>query len=513
MTVSDRSAPMLMVRLQDHGGEEYRLVTDSVLSFSYTDAERKTDTVKLTVENNDLSHFDDPVWRKGGRIRVSWGYPEAMAPVRTCVITSVKGFNPLSIEANGEDVTMNTVTRSRSFEGMTVSQIATQIAEEYGYGEDVRFIDDTEEAREIITQANLTDAQFLRVHSSEAGFEFYVDFDGFHFHERRLGESPVRDLFYYIDPNQGDFIGDPTIENDLTARPGRVRARGRNPRTREDINVTADNNSDSGRDTLTENVEIIDPDTGNETVVERRVASEATTQTAASNNQRATRRARGRFRRAQQVAVKMSATIIGDPTLLAKSIVRCHGMGVRLSVRYYITEITHELAVEGYHCKIKMVSDGHGGHSTTSTQATGLSMIGVQQERRSRGGSDATASRLTAALSAARAAGDADSIRALERAQAAHQRGGNASRAEVTAALDQVARNPNASATVRREASEARGSLQQRGGETASGGRPNRNGTQSDDDNLEPVEVIDPDTGQETVRYGPTGGRGSRGNS
>jgi phage protein D len=502
---------MLIVRLKNTDGDEYRVVTDKVLSFSYKDAERKTDSVKITVDNSDLSQFDDPVWRKGGKIRVSWGYPGAMAPERTCVITSVKGFRELSIEANGEDVTFNTVSRQRSFEGKTISEIAAQIAGEYGYGEDVRFIDDTEERRDVVTQANLTDAQFLRQHASESGFEFYVDFDGFHFHERRLGEPPVRLLRYHIDPNQGDFIGDPNIDNDLTARPGRVRTRGRNPRERTDINVDTNNDSDGDRDSLTEILELIDRVTGDASTVEIAVANETTVRSSSSNTNRAERRSRGRFRRAQQVAVKMSANIIGDPVLLAKTIVQVEGIGRRLSIKYYITEIVHDLSSSGYECKIKMVSDGHGGHSTNSTVAEGLSMIGVQQERSSRSRSDDIEGRLASALRTARSDGDDDSARAIERAQRVYRSGGNASRAEVNGILSQVARNPNASSSVREQTSQIRSNLNQRGGETANGGRTNRNVPNQDSDALEPVEIIDPNSDRSTTVYNQTENRGRTG--
>lgn len=510
MSVTDRSVPFLAVKLQTQNNEEYRVVTDSILSFSYTDAERKTDTVKLTVDNSNLEQFDDPAWRKGGKIRVSWGYPGAMAPERTCVITSVKGFDELSIEANGLDVTMNTVPRQRVFESKTISQIVEQIAEEYGYGSDVRFIDDTQEVRSIVVQGNLTDAQFLRRHASESGYEFYIDFDGFHFHERRLGEPPIRRLIYYIDPDRGDFVGKPTIDNDLTARPGRSRVRGRNPRTRQDIDVAADNDSDSDRDTLTENVVVVDPVTQRATVVERNVASESSTTSAATNEQRATRQARGRFRRAQQVAVKMTATIVGDPTLLAKSIVQIEGMGRRLSIKYYITEIVHNLSPSGYECKLKLVSDGHGGHSTRSTQAQGLSLLNVQQTR-SRGRSDNVRGQLASALSAARTAGDTSSVAQLEVAQMMYQTGGNASRAGVSRLLDQVARNSSSTA-VREQVGAARGSLQQSGSDVASGGRPNRQEAREGDSTaLEPRVVVDPVTQQSTIRYNQTPSRGSTG--
>lgn len=516
MTARDRSVPMLLVKLQDQTNQEYRVVTDSILSFKYTDAERKTDTLELTVDNSDLAQFDDPVWRKGGRIRVSWGYPGAMAPERTCVITSVKGFKELKIEANAESVVMNQVTRQRVFEGKTLSEIAADIAEEYGYGSDVRFIDDTGETIDIVTQANLTDAQFLRQRASEAGFEFYVDFDGFHFHERRLGEPPVRVLRYYTDPGQGDFIDDPTIENDLTARPGRVRASGRNPRTREDVSATADNSTDSNRDTLTELVEVIDPDSGDATTVERRVAQEQTVTTADGDNTRATRRARGRFRRVQQVAVKMKAKIVGDPVLLAKTIVQIVGMGQRLSVKYYLEEVIHNLAPSGYDCDLKMVSDGHGGHSTSSRQAIGLSMLHVQQTRSTRNRNQGVEDGLTRAIEQARAAGDTSTAERLQRAQRSYQSGGNRNREEVQNALAEVANDPGVAASVRTTVNQTRGELNQRGGETPSGGRPNRQeANRNADDELEMIESIDPDTGQETYVFNqsPSRGSGSRSSS
>jgi phage protein D len=510
---------MLLVRLQDQSNREYRIVTDSILSFKYTDAERKTDTVKLTVDNSDLTQFDDPAWRKGGRIRVSWGYPGAMAPERTCIITSVKGFRELSIEANAESVLMNLVTRQRVFEGKKISEIAEQIASEYGYGSDVQHIDDTMDREEIITQANLTDAQFLRQRASDVGFEFYVDFDGFHFHERRLGEPPVRALTYFIDGDQGDFVEDPTIDNDVTARPGRVRTRGRNPRTRSDITQSADNNSDDNRQTLTHMVDVIDSETRTTTTVrrrrppdqsERRLGSEQTVPTADANNNTARRRARGRFRRAQQVAVKMKAKIIGDPVLLAKTIVQVRGMGQRLSVKYYLQEVTHDLSPSGYICNLTMVSDGHGGHSTRSRQARGLSMLNVQQTRNRRGRNQEVEDNITSALDASRSTGDNQSRVVLESAQEIYRRNGNRSASDVSRLLGSVANNTNADSEVRQSSLNASRILAQQGSETPSGGRVNNNEPREQDQtSLDPVDSIDPETRETTTVYRQTPGRGT----
>ena len=167
-------------------------MTDSVLSFKYTDKERAADVLKLTVDNSDLTQFDDPVWRKGGKLRVQWGYPGGMSPERTVVITSVKGFRELQIEANALSVVMNRVVKCRTFDNTTISQVVRDIATENGFGPDQQIIDEFDEVQEVITQARLTDAQFLRRWASRVGAEFWVDFDGLHFHERRMGEPPVR---------------------------------------------------------------------------------------------------------------------------------------------------------------------------------------------------------------------------------------------------------------------------------------------------------------------------------
>jgi len=370
-----REAPMLLVKLRTDEGQDFRVVTDRVLEFRYTDRERKADVCKLVVDNADLSNFDDPVFKKGSRLIVAWGYPGRMSPERQVVITSVKGFRRLEIEANAESVLLNTVVRNRTFQNQTVSQVIRGLASDAGFTGSSAIIEDTAEVIDTITQSRLTDAQFIRRWASRLGFEFYVDHEGFHFHPRRLGEAPVRTFRYFTDPGQGDILDEPTIDNDVTARPGRVRARGRDPLRREDIDETADDESDTDRDVLAPILEILDPEDGSSVHVGNRLASEDVVPVSSDTAADARTRARARFRRVQQVAVKMSLPVIGDPQLFAKTVVQIEGMGVRLSVRYWVTEVEHDLSPGGYRCTLKLVSDGHGGHSTTSRRVRGLELL------------------------------------------------------------------------------------------------------------------------------------------
>ena len=222
MTVRPRSEPVFYVKVAPEGGGSERVdLSDKVLSFQFEDSDKKADKLVLTVDNWDLSNFDDPVWRKGNILEVAWGYPGEMAPAREVVIQKVTGFQTLNIEGHAKSVLMNRVARCRVFENKSRSAVAAEIAKESGYGAALQDIEDTGEPLPLITQARLTDAQFLRRLAHQEGFEFYVDFDGLHFHQRRLGQKPVRAFRWYTAPEVGEVISI-NIENDVTAKPGVV---------------------------------------------------------------------------------------------------------------------------------------------------------------------------------------------------------------------------------------------------------------------------------------------------
>lgn len=521
-----RSVPQIFVKLQIGTGEEFRVVSDQILSFSYDDEERRADKLKITVDNRDLSNFDDPVWRKGGKLVVTWGYEGNMTVPRTCVITKVTGFLTLAIEANAESVLMNTVGRCRTFENATRSDVVRQIANENGYDGEFLHIDDTSERFEVIAQSGSTDAQFINRLAAREGFEFYVDYDGFHWHARRLGARPIRRIVYYTD-RTGDVLDGVTIKNDITRRPGRVRVRGRNPVTGEDIDEVADNEEDSDRETLSELFEIIDPDTGASTTVERAVAQEETVATSQQTAEAGGAEARARFRRAQQVAVKMTLPIIGDPQIYAKTVIELEGFGQRLSQLYYVKKASHTLGSGGYVTKLELVSDGHGGHSTRSTRARGLSLVqaGAPQRRGGAGGPpsrDETLAQLRALQEEAAASGNTTAIRAAEQAAEAFAAQGFNAAGAIRNAVVQIARlgqATNNAALVESATTAANSLAQGQGQEASTGGRRNEQsapeGATGEDAEdvapapLEPIELVDPDTGGTRIGFQPQGRGGN----
>ena len=330
-------------------------LTLRVVSFEYDEDEKKADQLTLTVDNRDLSAFDNPAFGDGNKLVVSWGYAGNTTPPVEMIIRSVKGALQLKVVAQSKAVLMNRETHSRVFENKTRAEVARLIAEENGYGSGTLFVEDTGVRYPHIAQARLTDAQFLKRLADIEGFEFYVDFEGIHWKPRDTKKRPLRVLQYYLPPNVGDILAF-DVENDLTAKPGAITVKGRDPLKKADINVTADNAS-TKRTTLGAVVEIVDPRTG---ATERRPnnASADTRVSSASSEAAAKREADGAYKRTQLAAVLFSATIVGDPRFRAKNVVVVQGLGKRLSGKYYVSSTKHKIDGSGYTVSFKARTDG-----------------------------------------------------------------------------------------------------------------------------------------------------------
>lgn len=352
-----KTNPVIYILLQAEGKPESERVdiSDLITSFSYEDSEKKADLVKITVDNWDLGFFDNPIWTPGNRLLVTWGYPGVMAPVRSCIIQKIKGGRTLSIEAQSDAVLMNKVKKTRTFDNVTRAEVIKRIAGEYGYGGSRVDVQATLTRYEHICQTAETDGQFVKRLAESEHFEFFVDFDGFHCHERRMGQRPARVLSYYLPPDVGDII-DFDVDNDIFAKAGQVTTKGRDTIAKKDVGGEA-SDSKTEREALNPVTEIIDPATGLSTF--QLAASSADLKpTTATTNAQAKREADGAFKRSVQTTVKLSLDLVGDPGIAAKSVVEVRNISKRLSGLYYVNEITHTIDSGGYKMKMKCSTDG-----------------------------------------------------------------------------------------------------------------------------------------------------------
>lgn len=361
-------APMFFLRVKPVGEDVVRLDLGSrLLSLEYDDNERKADRLRVTLDNWDLAHFDDPIFKKGNIIEVQWGYPGNMSPPRAVKITKIRGFQRLTIEGLDKGTVMNTKGRpDQAYENQTHAQIAQTVAERNGYGPEQQFIQDSGIVYPCRTQGRLTDAQYMRKLAHKDGYEFYIDFDGFHFHERVIGQDPVRRFVWYNAAQNRDAVLSIEVKNDVYAKPARVKVKCIDPDTKEVCEGTG-SNEDTKRDGSGEIAEFfiaveefkdaLEFSQKNAGDWERPHAAQGETGAASAKNE-----ADKRFRKAEQVAVKMAMTVIGDPALIAKTMVRVEGVGKRLTGNYYVRAAKHAVSASGYTTALDLISNGTKGY-------------------------------------------------------------------------------------------------------------------------------------------------------
>lgn len=369
--MSEVQAPIVLMRIKPIGEDKVRVnLSDRLRSFEYEDHEKKADLVRFTLDNEDLAHFDDPIFKKGNIVDVTWGYPGNMSPPRQAKIVKISGFNVLTVEALDRGVLMNSRTRKRVYENMTRAEVAQDIARRNGFGPDQQFIQPTNISYPTIAQARLTDAQMMRRLAHKEGFEFYIDFDGFHFHERVMDQDPARVFTYYnAEFNQGAIISI-DVENDVYATPGRVKTCAIDPDTKQRVCGTGSNDDTKRKGTGQKLENHIRRDAIEGAVID---AASADARDDADDVERpgsvqgetgnadVKKDADKRFVKSSQVAVKMNMVVVGDPTLLAKTVVRVEGVGKRLTGNYYVKAARHTVG-SGYTTELKLISDGTGGY-------------------------------------------------------------------------------------------------------------------------------------------------------
>lgn len=515
--MSERAAPFYYVaRLE--GGEATAVdLTDRVEQFKFVDREKGADKLTLTVNNDKLQNFDDPVFERGAKLRVAFGNGLATSPVRDMVIRKVTGSRTLTVEAiTKEGALMDTVKRRRRFENVRRSDVVRTISKEVGFTDPD--IEDTADVFPSIAQGNMTDAQFLRKLAHLEGFEFYIDAFGLHWHRRRVDQAPVRSYIYFLDPVEGEIL-DFNVENDVTRRPGKVTVKGRNPITKTDIEAVASNDDDTNRTTLAPFAVAIAGEDGrlidaSEVAVETTVTSNVATQTDADAE------AKGKFRKASQMAVKLNLQLRGDPALQAKCVIECGGLGARLSGKYYVREVEHTLdAGGGYDMTAKTITDGFqgGGRKPGTAEDGGALLNTVANELVAASFSDFSSSvdgetgALAPNLSQRESVvGQADALASALRAlgsQSGDQKAKNALRASAAlkglASAARRAGMPNTAAAAANAAAVCQ-RIASAPEQIEAKGKQNTKGV--NDSTVRPVSTVDAD-GRPVTRYQTTGGR------
>lgn len=385
----ERAVPTIIVRIVPTGMSEAEPIDVShvVIGLKYKDDSKKSDRCTITIDNTDLANFDEPIWRTGSLMLVQWGYPQALSAERRMRIRKVSGFQKLEIEAVGGALTLDRIERVQSYKapgGIRYSDVARIIAARWGFRHSsVTYIEETSQTFPVLNQFKVTDAQYLRWLANRVGFEWFIQYDGFHFHSRNYLEDATKKprVFRYNATSTFNEVMNVAIKIDTTRVPGSLGVTTYTPDTRVRIDIDATGMSEEVKGAIVAMrakgpsvhtasdlfIPGIDDYAGHHRV--ERLAP--------AKRDELKKNALAALQKAQSEVVKLSFTTIGDPNLYAKTRIYLDGVGKRLSQYYYVKSVEHTVA-KGYTCELECVSDGSNGVSNKSrfTGATIISMNG-----------------------------------------------------------------------------------------------------------------------------------------
>ena len=331
-----------------------------VLAFTYEDNEKKADKIKISIANYDLHHIDSPIWRKGNIIRCGWGDGGIESPARMGTIDKVTGGLVLKIEASGKELDGNKVMIDRAlYPNVKRSDVAAIVAKDvFGFTDDQLFIQDSIVKYDRITHPRMTASQFLRAMADRLGWEYYIDFDGFHFHERVLNQKPQLTLRFHTGEGS-DIITFSFNKSTDASKPGRIILKGRDPLTKEDIEIIVSNETETGRDTLGGVVEMPSEEDGENAgdLNAKRVGTTYIIPSTLKDRKSIEQQAKGIFKRVQLNAISMGLSTRGIPALLAKATVRIEGIGPTMDGPFYLASVTHKVRPGPYTCVLKAKRD------------------------------------------------------------------------------------------------------------------------------------------------------------
>lgn len=268
----------------------------------------------------------------GAEVTIKLGY---LGDLRTVMMGVITGLEPtftaeqppmLTVRGYDHGHRLARGRRTRTFAGMTDSQIAGQIAQDAGLTAEVR---DTRVVLDYVVQSNASGLEFLRRRAALIGYEVYVQDRVLHFRPPQHDKPAL--LTMRLNRDLTEFA--PRL-NSLT-QVGKHTVRGWDPASKQAIVGAAYAGIGQVRmgglasgAALTDNAFGKAAVSGVDTPVQSRAEADL--------------RAAGQFTGHALTFIEGEAECLGNPALRAGAVIGIEGAGATFSGSYYLTSVTHE---------------------------------------------------------------------------------------------------------------------------------------------------------------------------
>lgn len=308
--------------------------------------------------NFEGSLLEDRRVYTGAEWHMRWGYLHDLSGIVKLHVThhqpmfNENGSLGLQVFLAGKDWRMGRESSARNWGRVNSSDIARQMAADYGYTNLVIEESQDARARAYIQPASVSDMAYLQQLSRRINFVCYADSDTFYYRPADWESSPHIELSWYAgDPASRLLSFKPDVK-EPSRRRTRTNGDNRNGAQQDDKAETSDDRNHGG------SVIVVD---GHARVNYRESRPEATEDASAEEDEsQRTRMSRARQRNALENANTATAKTIGTPQLRRDTNVLIGGVGTILSGVWHITDVTHDLTDDGrYSCELKLKRGAH----------------------------------------------------------------------------------------------------------------------------------------------------------
>lgn len=329
-----------------------------MISFEFSDHERKKDQLVLRLRNDDFSLFENPYFAKGQKFAVTWGWPGAMKNPRRMIVDKIKGAENLDVVMLDTVQLFDREKVSRDWDNVTDSEVVRELAHGHGYRGQYLHMDETTARRDVV-QRYITDARFIARLARRNGFEFWVDASGLHWHKRRTIGEAVKTYIYRVDPAGGEIIGKPKFDVNLTKAVSKVKVIARDPITKQ-IWEKYGGPDDTEIDSIGTDDEMGNPDDSTQGIRANRLSRVDVRHAGTLTEQETQDEADARYRETVKGRYKMSFQAIGDGTVGAKILIAMYGVSDSWDGLYYVKECIDTIVGGNFTQKIITEKDALG---------------------------------------------------------------------------------------------------------------------------------------------------------
>lgn len=360
-----------------------------VLQLVYVDSAEDFDTFEFKLRNQDLTLRDEPAWRVGNTVTLSFGYASFMRAPQKFVITDIVGFDTLTIKCK-ELTSLANTERLASYQNLTLMEVIKKVVADSDELVINEFVFETDlknfssfrpgdgpielvnslQQKSDYTQSGETDWGFILRLAERYGYSASVENKTLHFSRHQTNRRPYRTYTWYT--GNGELL---KFHLDTAAAVNvkeHIVLKGYNPITREEIQAIGSDETTSR--TILGNKAVGSPKKTAKSADEAKKSTEARisfkertsrflryaekTYSAKINQSDLKKEADGNFRKAALMSTKARALILGDPGLAARRVIEIKGISKRYSGKYYITKNTHTISgTGGYTCSLDLLKN------------------------------------------------------------------------------------------------------------------------------------------------------------